>query len=91
VLLADVLHGAIPLIEIRRGRQKVRITFGTTTSSDKEGELSLNLEVDGNCLFILFFTVIPGRLVKSQAANVLLITRIQGTKGSFSQISTAPE
>jgi uncharacterized protein VirK/YbjX len=80
VVLAQILHRTIPLIEIWQGLQRMCITFGLTTPTDKEGELSLNLQADGETVFALSFTIVPGEVVKSQAADVLLITRIQGTK-----------
>jgi len=56
---------------------------------DKEGELSLYLRVDRDIVFVLSFTIVPGRVVKSEAADVLLITRLQGAKGYFRQIHIA--
>jgi hypothetical protein len=54
-----------------------------------EGELSLNLRVHGEIVFILSFAIVPGWVVKSFAAEVLLVTRVQGVRGCYSQISLA--
>jgi hypothetical protein len=54
-----------------------------------EGELSLDLRVDGKKVFNLSFTIVPGSVVKSEAAEILLITRLQGTCGSRPQIRLA--
>ena len=51
-----------------------------------EGELSLNLEVNGTVVFILSFTIVPGRVVGLEAADVLMITRLQGVRGCRPQI-----
>jgi uncharacterized protein VirK/YbjX len=37
----------------------------------------------------LSFTIVPGWVVKSEAAELLLITRLQGTKGTRPQIKLA--
>jgi uncharacterized protein VirK/YbjX len=59
------------------------------TIGDREGELSLDLQVDGRKVFNLSFTIVPGWVVKSEIAEILLITRLQGTLGSRSQIKLA--
>ena len=58
---------------------------------DREGELSLDLRVDGKVIFNLSFTIVPGWVAKSEAAEILLITRLQGTKGALPQIKLAQE
>ena len=45
--------------------------------------------MDGKNVFNLSFTIVPGWVVKSEAAEILLITRLQGTKGSRPQIKLA--
>jgi len=63
--------------------------MGLSRPSYKEGELSLRLRVNGEIVFILSFTIVPGWVVKSQAAEILLISRLQGVKGAYPQISLA--
>ena len=87
--LKQILQRAVPIVEIREGDQRFGIAFGFSRTHDKEGELSLNLEVNGETVFILSFNIVPGNVVKSSAADVLLITRMQGSKGCFRQISMA--
>jgi uncharacterized protein VirK/YbjX len=89
VFLRQILHRDVALVEIREGESCFAVTFGLSRTHDKEGELSLNLLVDGQTVFILSFTIVPGKAVKSQAEEVLLITRIQGMKGCYRQISRA--
>lgn len=87
--LARVLREAVPLVEINRSEHRFVVTLGLSRAHDKEGELSLHLEVDGDAVFNLSFTVVPGRILRSHATHVLLISRIQGVKGRFHQISMA--
>jgi uncharacterized protein VirK/YbjX len=75
--------------EIPEGANRFMLTMGMSKPSFKEGELSLYLRVDGNIVFVLSFTIVPGGVVNSQAAGILLITRLQGVKGAFSHISDA--
>ncbi|MGA8670802.1 MAG: DUF535 family protein, partial [Terracidiphilus sp.] len=56
---------------------------------DKEGELSLDLQVDGKKVFNLSFTIIPGWVVKSESLEVLLISRLQGRPGCNTQVRLA--
>jgi uncharacterized protein VirK/YbjX len=63
--------------------------MGSPWPLDKEGEMSLRLLVDGMIVFVLSFAVVPGSAVKSQAAEVLLITQLQGRKGAYHEISFA--
>lgn len=87
--LARVLHGNVTLAEMHEADTDYTITFGFSTTHDKEGELSLNLEVDGKAVFVMSFTIVPGKVAQSPSSNVLLITRIQGVKGCYKEISSA--
>ena len=87
--LHQIMQGEVVLDEIRRGGNTFAITMGLSMPYDKEGELSLNLQVNGEIVFVLSFTIVPGSIVKTEAAEVLLITRIQGMKGAYRQISLA--
>ena len=63
--------------------------MGLSLPYDNEGELTLSLRVDGDIVFVLSFTIVPGSLVESKAAETLLITRLQGIKGCHRQIGDA--
>ena len=54
-----------------------------------EGELSLELCVDGASIYVLAFTIVPGRIVGVPADHALMISRIQGVKGVFDLIHKA--
>jgi hypothetical protein len=49
--------------------------------ADKEGELSLNLRMDGTFVYVLSFSIVPGRAIGCKARDVLLISRLQGERG----------
>jgi len=87
--LRRMLLSDLPLFETAHDGRSVRITLGMSRPYDKEGELSLNLEVDREIVFRLSFTLVPGRVVRSRADEVLLITRLQGVKAAFPQIQLA--
>jgi len=87
--LMRLLHRDITLMQLREAETRYAVTFGLSRQHDKEGELSLNFQVDGATVFIMSFTIVPGRVIQSSSSDVLLITRIQGVKGCYRQISRA--
>ena len=88
--LRQILQGYVTLHEIDKGGNRFALTMGLPEQiGDSEGELSLDLRVDGKKVFNLSFTIIPGWVVKSEATEILLITRLQGMMGSGSQIRLA--
>jgi uncharacterized protein VirK/YbjX len=87
--LRCILLGDVILFSLEDEKSCFAITLGLPRDIDKEGELSLNLEVDGKMVFLISFTIVPGRVVRSDAKDVLLISRIQGMKDCFSQIQHA--
>jgi uncharacterized protein VirK/YbjX len=56
---------------------------------DKEGELALKLLVDRNVVFVLACTIVPGQVVGSTATHAVLISRLQGVKGCYDEITLA--
>ncbi len=87
--LRRTLQEDVPLLEMRKDGHDFSISMGLSRPYDKEGELSLNLQVNSEIVFVLSFTIVPGWVAKSRAAEILLITRIQGMKGAYRQISLA--
>ena len=88
-LLRQVLRGQATLCEIPCPEHHLALTMGLSTPCDKEGEFSVNLQVDGETTYTLSFTIVPGRVVMPGIAELLLITRIQGTAGSYAKIKVA--
>ena len=87
--LVRILRGDTMLLQIREADTRYTVTFGLSRQHDKEGELSLNFQVDGATVFIMSFTIVPGKIIQSASSDVLFITRIQGVKGCYGQISRA--
>lgn len=87
--LQQILDTDVLLCEFPDCDHRILLTIGSSRSTNREGELSLNLQVDSDIIFVLSFSIVPGRVVKSEAVNTLLITRIQGARGHYSQISFA--
>jgi uncharacterized protein VirK/YbjX len=87
--LSSVLFKDVTVDEIREGGHRFGVTLGLSRPWDYEGEMSLNFEVNGQLVFILSFTIVPGWVVQSEFNEVLLISRLQGVKGRFAEIQLA--
>jgi uncharacterized protein VirK/YbjX len=78
-VLRQILQREVAFYEISIGDNCFALTLGLPGPPfDKEGELSLGLHVDDRKIFDMSFTIAPGWVVKSRAAEILLITRLQG-------------
>lgn len=88
-LLRRTLQEDVAIHEIPEGANRFVVTMGMSRPSFMEGELSLHLRVDGVIVYVISFTIVPGWVVKSQAEEILLITRLQGVKGAYPPISYA--
>jgi uncharacterized protein VirK/YbjX len=85
--LRQILRHDVVLYECCGGEDLFKLSIGMSRqrNCDKEGELSLVLKSDRKTIFTLSFTIIPGRIVKSEAEEVLLISRLQGERKCFPQ------
>ncbi len=54
-----------------------------------EGELTLNLEINGTVVFVLSFTIVPGQVVGVVDRDVLMVSRVQGMRGCQQEIYEA--
>ena len=88
-ILRQILLDEITLHTILDGSDRFALTLGLSRPYDNEGELTLRLRVDGDIVYVLSFTIIPGEVVESKDSEAFLITRLQGIRGRFRQISTA--
>lgn len=79
--LRQILHWELGLYRTFEEGKCIDVTLGRSRPSDNEGELSLFLKIDGEVILTLSFTIVPGRVVKSEQADVLLISQLQGTLG----------
>jgi uncharacterized protein VirK/YbjX len=80
-LLRQVLHWGIDLCEFCEEGVRFALRWGSSRPFGKEGEMSLLLLANGEILFTISFTIIPGWIAKSEQREVILISRIQGTPG----------
>jgi hypothetical protein len=87
--LRRILDSDVTLSELSEGNNSFRIAMSMTKVLYQEGEMSINFEVDGAVGFVLSFTIVPGWVVEVDAPDVVLITRLQGMKGSRRQIFDA--
>ncbi len=88
--LRQVLLGNVTLYEISNHANCFTLTMNFPELPGRlEGELSLDLRVDGERVFTLSFIIVPGWVVKSEVAETLLITRVQGASGSLRKIRLA--
>lgn len=79
--LQQILYWDVELRTIFETGGRLALSVGTSRPFENEGELSLLLKMDGEIFFTLSFTIVPGWVVKSKAAEVLLISRLQGMPG----------
>ncbi|MGD0829682.1 MAG: DUF535 family protein [Terracidiphilus sp.] len=88
-LFVQALQDDVTIHEIKEDGNRFAITMGLSRPNVAEGELSLQLKVNDETVYVLSFTIVPGSIVGSRAAEVLFITRLQGVKGRYSLISMA--
>jgi uncharacterized protein VirK/YbjX len=88
-LLRPLLEEEVTLHVIPDTADRFALTMGLSRPYDNEGELTLRLRVEGEIVYVLSFTIVPGWVAGSAAAETLLITRLQGIRGRFPQIGIA--
>jgi uncharacterized protein VirK/YbjX len=88
-LLRQILQREEIGLKIPEGANRFTLTMGLPNSIDQEGEMSINFRVDGEIVFLLSFAIVPGWIVKSKSPEVLLITHLQGIRGTYRQIYLA--
>jgi uncharacterized protein VirK/YbjX len=88
-LFREILRSKVTIFEARRGESIYSITIKLSEPMFREGEINMDFCVDGDAVFNLSFTVVPGTVVGSEAADALLISRIQGVKGRRAELCLA--
>lgn len=89
-LLRTLMQTGFSLFETKDCGTTYSVTVGfPPREAIWEGELALRLLVDGEHVYVLQFSIVPGRIVHSEETSVLLVLRLQGVKGSFDQVRTA--
>jgi uncharacterized protein len=78
------------VFETREGGSTFAVGLGfPTPNTHFEGELRLQLLVDGVQAYGLQFSIVPGWAVGSKERDAVIILRLQGTKGCFQQVRSA--
>jgi uncharacterized protein VirK/YbjX len=86
-VLRRILEGDLIFHEISCRGNCFALTIGSPSPPfDKEGELSIGLQVDGKKILSMCFTIVPGWVLKSEAEEILLISRLQGAPGCHPQL-----
>src|ERR1035441_3480947 len=78
--LHKMFNGSVTLHEVDYSGSKFAITMGWVNSvldKDMEGELSLDLQIDGEKIFNLSFTFIPGWVMDQDYPEIMFVTRLQ--------------
>jgi uncharacterized protein VirK/YbjX len=88
-ILRQIVESEVTVFEMSEQDTQYAVTLSAPKSASLEGELLLCLNVDGNAVFHLQFTIVPGSVVNAQHGEVLLISRIQGVRGCYGQIYAA--
>ena len=88
-VLRQTLQRDFPLLEVEDAGVRYAVCMGLSRHEVREGELFLQLRVDDVCVYVMQFTVVPGWVVGSGTANVILVSRVQGMKGSYTQVHAA--
>jgi uncharacterized protein VirK/YbjX len=77
------------LFENKNEDSHLSIVFCLSNPIYIEGEMSLLFRVDGIRVFILSFTIVPGDVVNCPEPYSILISRLQGVKGTFAAFDIA--
>lgn len=88
-LLSRLLQDQVSVFEACEDGHRFVIAMAVAIQGFYEGELRLVFQVDGDEVFGLSFTFIPGSLVGSKSRDVVLISRLQGVKGRHELIYLA--
>lgn len=88
--LRQMLEAEVSLHHFSNDFSSFSFTLGSPEPCfDQEGELALNLQVNGKKVFNLSFTIVPGWVLNLGAPEALLISRLQGRPGCNSEIRLA--
>lgn len=80
----------ITIFEMREGDSTFAVTLGfAPRNAHWEGESRLELLVNGVEVYVLQFTIVPGRILRSEEKDAVFIQRLQGMKGCCEQVRSA--
>jgi uncharacterized protein VirK/YbjX len=76
--LRQILTWGMDLCEINEGGVRFAVRCGMSRPAGKEGEHSLVLLADGEVVYTIAFTFVPGHITQSKHPDVILVSRLQG-------------
>ncbi|MDR3792567.1 MAG: DUF535 family protein [Terracidiphilus sp.] len=88
-ILEQLPAGETTLIEAPGDLCECRVTLGGHGLFQDEGELALRFRADGQELFILSFSVVPGWVLRMGSERAILIARLQGAPGLWETVQCA--
>jgi uncharacterized protein VirK/YbjX len=88
--LREIVHGWSPIYETAAGNNNYAIVMGLSAFPFKEGELSLELHLNGSRIFVVSFTFVQCSIIDvNKKGHAILLSRVQGERGLFQQIKAA--
>lgn len=88
-MLQAILRGEVTVFDTCTEAKTYSIAMGMVSPFFFEGEMFLDFRAEGLSLFCLCFTIVPGSIVGSDAADVLLVARLQGARRRHAELSAA--
>ena len=88
-LLRKTLLDELTLVELEENGSRFAITMCLSKPYDREGELSLNLVMGDKIIYVMSFSIVPGRIAEADDRDIFMITRLQGAKGCHRELSQA--
>ncbi len=86
----EILHGGTTIYETTVGDNHYAVVMGLSTYPYNEGELSLEMRLNGARIYILSFTFVRASIIdSSKDADAILVSRIQGGRNVFGIIQAA--
>ena len=76
--LRQMLTWGTDICEINEGGVRFVVRCGLSRPCGKEGEQSLVLLADGEVVYSIAFTFVPGHITRSKQPDVILVSRVQG-------------
>lgn len=64
----------------------ITLAFPVYWEHDYEGDLLVNFNCEGKCIYSLTFTIVPGDAIGIPAPNLVLVSAVQGRAGMSDQI-----
>jgi len=88
-MLRAIVSRGVMVYETATEGKTYRIAMGMVSPFFFEGDMFLEFFGEDRSLFSLCFTIVPGHIVGSEGADVLLVARLQGARGCHAELAAA--